>query len=132
MAIQRPSGIVCAPRGLAPRALPRHPHPCMCPTLVAAPDPAARCRATLHAPAAASSCAPWQMAAMGLRASTKCRVMSSTRASKRRYSGALPLQQFEYNIAENIMAVSQLGIPKLVASLAPGRPGERSSSSSVH
>lgn len=32
----------------------------------------------LHSPAAASSCAPWQMAAMGLRVSTKCLTSSMT------------------------------------------------------
>ena len=44
------------------------------------------------APAAASICAPWQMAAMGFLASAKWRTISSTRGLRRRYSGARPLQ----------------------------------------
>jgi hypothetical protein len=41
---------------------------------------------------AASSCAPWQMTAVGLLL-TKCATRSSTAASRRRYSGARPLHQ---------------------------------------
>ena len=47
-------------------------------------------RFPLITPAAASSCGPWQSAAMGLSACAKWRTISSTFAFRRRYSGARP------------------------------------------
>jgi hypothetical protein len=52
--------------------------------------PAALALALVSTPAAASNCAPWQIAAIGFFASEKCRTTAMTFGSSRRYSGARP------------------------------------------